>query len=187
MRRAVLLSLVALVGLALPAPSKAEGQESADLAAHLMSLMVPDSESDKMVSVLAQLMQQNMEHQVALLEGRLVQLPPETQAAARQYLGGMSARYAAAMTSFFGDLELGSLTREIYASAYVERFSSDELRQLIAFYESPVGRRVSQENSEVAQQVIPQLMQHIQPQVEAFSAKFMAGEQEALGALLHAE
>ncbi len=191
MRRALLLLMAASLALALlletAISAEAENLDSPALAVHLMSLMVPDSESEQMISVLAQLMRQGMEQQVALQEGQLAQLPPDRQEVARQYLAGMSDRYADAMKHFFRNLDLGTLTREIYASAYAERFSPLELQQLIAFYESAVGRRVSQENSELSEQVMPKLMQRVQPQVEGFRAEFMASEQNMLGELLATE
>lgn len=191
MRRALLLLMAASLALALmletAISAEAENLESPALAIHLMSLMVPASESEQMISVLAQLMRQGMEQQVAMLEDQLAQLPPDRQEVARQYLAGRSDRYADSMKHFFRNLDLGTLTREIYASAYAERFSPLELQQLIAFYESAVGRRISQENSELAEQVMPKLMQRVQPQVEEFRAEFQASEQSMLGELLATE
>ena len=64
--------------------------------------------------------------------------PPVMKTAAGKALREFQAKYVTP-----------AVLRPVFAAAYAERFTDDQLRQLIAFYESPVGRRFTVEQPKI--------------------------------------
>lgn len=57
--------------------------------------------------------------------------------------------YRDVMLGFFQDFVSWEKVRGDYARVYAERFSEPELRELAAFYRTPLGRRFAEESVEV--------------------------------------
>lgn len=51
------------------------------------------------------------------------------------------------MQGFFQDFVSWDAVRADFARVYAERFSESELRELAAFYRTPIGRRLAEENA----------------------------------------
>lgn len=60
------------------------------------------------------------------------------------------APYAPVMKEFFRDFVSWEAVRPEHRRVHMERFSEAELRELAAFYRTPLGRRVSEESPAIA-------------------------------------
>lgn len=80
----------------------------------------------------------------AMYEAALVSTM-DTQLAADPAL----APYREVMLGFFRDFVSWEKVRDDYARTYARRFSEAELRELAAFYRTPIGRRFAEESVEV--------------------------------------
>lgn len=75
-----------------------------------------------------------------------------------------------------------AVSTETMVPAYAERFSEDELRQLIAFFEAPVVRKYQAALPEVLNALIQKLVETVRGDVQARTAAFDAAAAKIIGA-----
>jgi hypothetical protein len=61
------------------------------------------------------------------------------------------AQFESVMRQFFARYLSWAALRDSYAQMYADRFTTDELRQLAAFYQSPLGRKVAETTPDLMQ------------------------------------
>jgi hypothetical protein len=61
------------------------------------------------------------------------------------------AQFETVMRDFFAKYLSWTALRDGYAQMYADRFTTDELRQLAAFYQSPLGRKVAETTPDLMQ------------------------------------
>jgi hypothetical protein len=92
---------------------------------------------------------------------KTLNLPEEGRAAA--------AKAQQEMMAWFCDLFSWKRTQDMYVEIYVETFTEDELNQLIAFNQSPLGQKVLKKMPEIMQRSITQthqLLLETEPEIQ---------------------
>jgi hypothetical protein len=112
-------------------------------------------------------------------------LSAEGEAAARARYEESFARFRARFVELFDEqIDLAVLARVLYAPIYTRYFSDDELRELIAFYRTPTGRKslhaLPRAMTEVTVEVVPAMA----PLITSLVNEAVAGEKAALAASL---
>lgn len=108
-------------------------------------------------------------------------LPAESEAAARENYDESRARFRAEFVRRFdAQIDLDVLARVLYAPIYTRHFTDDELRELISFYRTPVGRKslsaLPVAMTEVTMQVVPALA----PLINSLVNEVVASEKREL-------
>jgi hypothetical protein len=112
-------------------------------------------------------------------------LSARDESAARARYDESFRRFRVRFAELFDEqIDLPVLSRLLYAPIYVRYFSDDELRELIAFYRTPTGRKsleaLPQAMTEVTIEVVPALA----PLITSLVNEAVAGEKAALAASL---
>jgi hypothetical protein len=63
--------------------------------------------------------------------------------------------------------------RPVYGKAYAEQFSDAELKDLLAFYQSPVGKKLADKNTVLSSQASKTMSEKMKNQMPALQAEVM--------------
>jgi uncharacterized protein len=110
------------------------------VAMELMQILLPKSHADQMI---AQVDQQFLYLAAADYKKRGLTIPPDFE-----------AKMKSALTGLVSENELANWG----ADSYAERFTAPELRQLITFYNSPLGKKLIKEQPEIGQEAMRKLL-----------------------------
>ena len=110
------------------------------VAMELMQILLPKSHADQMI---AQVDQQFLYLAAADYKKRGLTLPPDFE-----------TKMKSALTGLVSQSELANWG----ADSYAQRFTAPELRQLITFYNSPLGKKLIKEQPEIGQEAMRKLL-----------------------------
>jgi len=110
------------------------------VAMELMQILLPKTHADQMI---AQVDQQFLYLAAADYKKRGLTIPPDFE-----------SKMKSALTGLVSENELANWG----ADSYSQRFTAPELRQLIAFYSSPLGKKLIKEQPEIGQDAMRKLL-----------------------------
>ena len=145
-----------IVCVALGAGAKAD--EAAALASKLARLQMPKEQFEKSMAAVFGQMQEATEEQ-AKAAGKAV--PPD-----------FATRMGGAMREIISYDEM----MDLVAGVWMKHFSVDELKALVRFYESPVGRKLAGKQPEIARDTMGTMMPLIMQRVPKVMEKLKAGD-----------
>lgn len=124
-----------------PAASTSAGPEARHkVAMELMQILLPKSHADQMI---AQVDQQFLYLAAADYKRRNINIPPDFE-----------TKMKAALTGLVSENELATWG----ADSYAQRFTAPEMRQLMTFYNSPLGKKLLKEQPEIGQEAMKKLL-----------------------------
>jgi uncharacterized protein len=85
---------------------------------------------------------------------------------------------------FAQKVDLLALTVETVTPIYEKNFNADELKQLLSFYQSNVGKKITELLPLITQETLQQTNQKIMPIVMQIMPEIMEGEKQALDKLM---
>jgi hypothetical protein len=88
------------------------------------------------------------------------------------------AQFAGIMRAFFAKYVTWSVLRDGYAQIYADMFTAPELRELIAFYRSPVGQKVATSTPELTERSSALGRDAVQAHLPELQAQMMAAVQQ---------
>jgi len=142
--------------LALGGAAHAEEREAAALASRLMRKHMPRAQFDRMMQMMVGQMQEAMEQQAAA-SGTAV--PPD-----------FAARIATAVHEMVPYDEM----MDTAAGVWMKHFTVAELKDLLKFYDSPVGKKLVDKQPEIAQDSMGVMMPMIQSRMPRIMEKLKA-------------
>jgi uncharacterized protein len=151
------LGRTTMVCLALAGSARADEREAAALASKLARTQMPKAQFDKSMAAMFAQMQAGMEDQ-AKAAGR--PMPPD---------------FAARMTEAMHDLVPYDEMMDLVAGVWMKHFSVEEMKALVRFYESPLGRKLAEEQPEVARDTMGVMMPMIMERMPKVMEKLKAG------------
>jgi hypothetical protein len=101
------------------------------------------------------------------------ELPPEQLEALRRHLADFDSFGAAFSERFPERIDLDALLESVYVPLYDEHFEEEELRAIVAFYHSPVGRKTLEVMPRLLQQGIDNTLPIVEPQVLALVGEIL--------------
>ena len=110
------------------------------VAMELMQILLPKSHADQMI---AQVDQQFLYLAAADYKRRNINIPPDFE-----------TKMKAALTGLVSENELATWG----ADSYAQRFTAPEMRQLMTFYNSPLGKKLLKEQPEIGQEAMKKLL-----------------------------
>ena len=151
--------LLLVVALACAAPQTADSPESrAEAAGELARLSLELGSLDQVLNRGADWAQSASNDALTLELGR--ELTDEEQARVREILRGVLADY---------------MTRELWAQSvtrvYAEEFTAAELDEIVAFYGSPIGRKLLERESALSDRVDDEMDVAFEGQIEEFVSR----------------
>lgn len=172
MRAILLISLgvaVALAGVAGAEPSAAKRQ----LILELLDLSGGGSSERVAQLFLVQI----RNHYGGMVESVLAsetELSPEQLEALRQHLLDFDSFAAAFGARFPERIDLEAMLEAVYVPLYDQHFEEQELREIVGFYDSAVGRKTLEVMPLLLQQGIEATLPLVEPQVLALVGEIMA-------------
>ena len=110
------------------------------VAQELMQILLPKTHADQMI---AQVDQQFLYLAASDYKKRGLTIPPDFE-----------TKMKSALTGLVSESELATWG----ADSYAERFTAPEMRQLITFYNSPLGKKLIKEQPEISQEAMRKLL-----------------------------
>lgn len=111
---------------------------------------------------------ERVEANVRALEAQLEKLPAERRESVRGRLTAMPSRFETDLDAFLGSIDFESLAVDLFAPAYSERFSVEELQAILRFYRSPAGAAFARENAGVQSAGTAELAARLETTLENF-------------------
>jgi hypothetical protein len=156
MMRALVLAAILLAGSSLPRAAAADANA---VAVEISALVLPEENWNKTLSGITEQTRQYVE---ATIRQSGAAVPPE---------------FTARFVEEFGKLYTYQEIRDLQAGLLVKHYTEGELRELLAFYKSPVGQKtirvmpelmqdVNGQAMAVLQQRVPQVMERLRPLFE---------------------
>jgi hypothetical protein len=128
------------IGLALGGTARADDREAAALATKLARMQMPKEQFEQSLTAVFSQMQEAVAEQ-AVATGK--HAPPD-----------FTTRRSAVMREILSYDEMMDLT----AGVWMKRFTVDELKALVRFYESPLGRKLAKKQPEIARDSMGTMM-----------------------------
>jgi hypothetical protein len=153
----------------------------ADSLAHeLVETMIPRSQMDRMLDGMMMMTEQMLSEQISsILEHE--ETEPTSEAAIAACMRQYQERLVQDMRSFFlEEMDLVGLTRSVYERIYADHFSEQELRDLLAFYQSTTGQKYVERQSDLALEA----MQAINAKMTPAMMRMMKPESDSLLSML---
>ena len=108
-------------------------------------------------------------------------IPTETKAEMKRVAEESAERSAARMKEFFSKrLNLGELIEEITIPVYDKLFTEQEIRDMIAFYKSPTGKRLTEVTPQLSMELITSMMAKLTPKLQEFMKEAAESELKIL-------
>lgn len=109
---------------------------------------------DQMMSSISDMMEQQF---------KSLKLPPEGEEAA--------AAFQREIIDWFSEFFVWEQMRDLYVDIYVDVFTEDELKELIRFYQSPLGQKVLKKMPELMQKSIEKTQAILQDKMPEFQKR----------------
>lgn len=135
-------------------------------------------ELDRLLSQLSGSAAQSL---IANWEPRLQRnVPKAKQAQVMQDLNTELQQYSGDIKAIINE-KVSKVSADVLVPAYIERFSLDELKQIAAFFESPVIKKYQSVAPELGNLFVTQLIESVRPEVTARTEKFDAFALKIIG------
>lgn len=168
MRKLVILALVAGASLA-----HAQGTSKKELVAKLLQLQQPSIEALAR-NIVERPAVQMMQSAAAAMQ---VQVPPSKREAVAKAVDADIRKFVDEATPLLAERAV-KLAPSVYGAQLEEKFTEDEIRQLIAWLESPVNRKFQQQLPELqngfAQKLMGDAGSLLEPRLKALHGKLQA-------------
>ncbi len=168
MRKLVILALVAGASLA-----HAQGSTKKELVARLLQLQQPSIEALAR-NIVERPAVEMMQSAAAAMQ---VQVPPSKREAVAKSVDSDIRKFVDEASPLLAERAV-KLAPSVYGVQLEEKFSEDELRQLIAWLESPVNRKFQQNLPELqngfAQKLLGDARPMLEPRLKALQGKLQA-------------
>jgi hypothetical protein len=105
---------------------------------------------------------------VRALEAQLGKLPAERREGVRGRLAAMPSRFETDLDAFLASIDFEGLAVDLFAPAYAERFSVEELQAILRFYRSPAGAAFARESAGVQSAGTAELASRLETTLENF-------------------
>lgn len=109
-------------------------------------------------------------------------VPANKQEQVREALNAELKKYADDVVNIISG-KVGAVSKESLVSAYMERFSLDELQQIAAFFESPVIKKYQASAPELANVFVQKLVEATRTDVTARASQFDAAAEKIMGSV----
>ncbi|MES2979805.1 MAG: DUF2059 domain-containing protein [Pseudomonadota bacterium] len=164
-----LLTALALAGLAFSASSQAQTADPKLEWATKVVALQQGPELDRLVAQLAGSATQDL---IANWEPRLqTSVPKARQAKAMEDLNGELKKYSDEVSKIIGD-KVTKVSTDTLVPAYMERFTLDELKQISAFFESPVIKKYQGVAPQMGSLFVEKLVEASRTEVVARARQF---------------
>jgi len=169
-----LVSLVCLAALGAAGAGAQERPDKNALIAELVELTIDDRTADQMASLFLIQIREAFPELVEQVMSTEPGLSPEAHERLRQHLGDFDAFAAEFRAGFAERVDLAGLLAEAYTPLFDARFTEGELREIVAFYRSPAGRKVLASMPVLMQEGLEAAIARVEPRVTALVGEALA-------------
>jgi hypothetical protein len=169
---------IAVVALAAAlGPAEAGAQESSDkaaLVAELIELTIDARTVDQMANLFLIQIRESFPELVEQVMSTEPGLSSEEEARLRRHLLDFDAFAAVFRAGFAQRVDLAGVLAEAYTPLYDASFTEAELREIVAFYRSPAGRKTLESMPILLQQGLERATSRVEPRVTALVGEALA-------------
>ena len=171
-RRLAGLVFLAVVGAAGAGAQESPGKSA--LIAELIELTIDTRTVDQMANLFLIQVRESYPELVEQVMSTEPGLSPEAEARLREHLLDFDAFAAVFRAGFAERVDLARVLADAYAPLYDARFTEAELREIVAFYRSPAGRKTLAEMPVLMQQGLESAIARVEPRVTALVGEALA-------------
>jgi hypothetical protein len=171
-RRLAGLALLAVLGAA--GASAQEGPGKRELIAELIELTIDARTVDQMANLFLIQIRDSYPELVEQVMSTEPGLSPEDAARLREHLLDFDAFAAEFRAGFVERVDLAGVLAAAYTPLYDASFTEAELREIVAFYRSPAGRKTLAAMPALMQQGLESAIEEVEPRVTALVGEALA-------------
>jgi hypothetical protein len=173
-RLAALLLLGAAVAFAADRDPTSASKRQLTLA--LFELTGGGGSEEQLVGVLLAQLERNQEAMIEQGIAGTSGLPPEAQAELRAQLAGTQGLLAKLRARISERIDFQQLLQGVAIPIYDRRFDERDLREMVAFYRTPAGRKAAAILPQIAQETSRQVAEAVEPQILGLAEEIIAEE-----------
>jgi hypothetical protein len=174
------LALLAALGAPDAGAQEPESAAESALIAELIDLTVDTRTIDQMANLFLVQIRGSFPELVEQVMSTEPGLSPEEQARLRQHLLDFDAFADVFRAGFTERVDLAGVLTSAYTPLYAESFTQAELREIVAFYRSPAGRKTLEVMPVLMQQGLEAAIERVEPRVAALVGEALARRRAAL-------
>jgi len=174
---AVLVLVSAAAGAADPTPIS---ETKRKLMLELFELTGGERSADQVMEVMLAQMEQSRGAVIEQAIGGTSGLSPDEQSELREYIGGAQGFLAKFRTRLPERIDFQELMQEIVIPNFDRHFDEQDLREMVAFYRTPAGRKAVSLLPQITQETMQGVAERIQPQILGLAQEIIAEEAAAL-------
>jgi hypothetical protein len=142
----------------------------------LFELTGGECSADQLMDVLFAQIERNQEAMIEQGVAGTSGLSPEAQVELRAQLAGAQGFLAKLRMRLFEQVDLQQILEGGVMSSYDRHFDEQDLREMVAFYRTPVGRKAVAVLPQIAQETIQAAAEAVEPQVLGLAEEIIAEE-----------
>jgi hypothetical protein len=173
-RFAAVLLLGAAAAFAVDRDPTSESKRQLMLA--LFELTGGEHATDRLVAVLLAQLERNQEAMIEQGIAGTSGLSPEAQAELRAQLAGTRGFLAKLRARLFEQIDFQQLVQRVVMPSYDRHFDEQDLREMVAFYRTPAGRKAVAILPQIAQETIQAVAEAVEPRILGLAEEIIAEE-----------
>jgi len=146
------------------------------LMLELFELTGGERSADQLMDVMLAQMEQSQGAMIEQVVAGTSGLSPERQAELREHLGGAQGFLAKFRTRLPQRIDFQGLMQGVVMPIYDRHFDEQDLREMVAFYRTPAGRKAVEILPQIAQETIQEVAEAVEPQILGLVQEIIAEE-----------
>jgi len=151
------------------------------LMLELFELTGGERSADQVMEVMLAQMEQSQGAMIEQVVAGSSGLSPEEQSELREHLGGAQGFLAKLRTRLPERIDFQELMQGVVMPIYDRHFDEQDLREMVAFYRTPAGRKAVSLMPQIMQETLQGVAEAVQPQVLGLVREIIAEEAASLG------
>lgn len=182
--RKFLLALLLLAGVSLTSWAQSTSTIEPQKLALLRELLVATNLkqiTEKMMTAQFDQLEKNFPQLIGPVLPNMTDLPKDMQEKIQQKAVAGGIRAMKRLRELYQQrIDLGAIVEEIYLPIYDKYYSAEELKELVAFYRSPVGKKSIENVSPITQEAMQKSSELLLPPITAMMTEVMEEERASL-------
>jgi hypothetical protein len=179
-RLAAVLMLASAVAYAAGSNPISISETKRQLMLELFELTGGERSADQMIDVLLAQMEQSQGAMIEQVVAGTSGLSPEEQSELREHLGGAQGFFAKFRTRLPERIDFQELMQGVVMPIYDRYFDEEDLREMVAFYRTPAGRKAVSTLPQITQETMQGVAERVQPQILGLVQEIIAEEAASL-------
>jgi hypothetical protein len=184
MQRRLAARLAALLLLASGAAHAAEpnpiSETKRQLMQELFELTGGERASDQVMEVMLAQMEQSQGAMIEQVVAGTSGLSPDQQSELREHLAGAQGFFAKFRARLPERIDFRELMQAVVMPIYDRHFDEQDLREMVAFYRTPAGRKAVSTLPQITQETMQGVAERVQPQILGLVQEIIAEEAAVL-------